>query len=171
MIIQYCTDCGGPLAQKSPFEYRCERGHWYYNNARGAVTVLFTKNGKLLYAQRAKNPHKGKFDFPGGFVDPGETLEQTAVREIAEELGVQLQHFTYLTSAPNNYFEDAFTCDAVFLADAWLGTPTANDDVARLVWRDVDFICSDEFAWECYKPLVEQIKTAVFAVGATPESV
>lgn len=65
-----------------------------YRYARPAVTVdcvvfgLDDEDLKVLLIQRDRAPFAGKWALPGGFVDPDETLEQAALRELAEETGV-----------------------------------------------------------------------------------
>lgn len=48
-------------------------------------------------------PQKGMLDLPGGFVEFGESAEQALLREIREELNVEVVNPSYLTSAPNDY--------------------------------------------------------------------
>jgi ADP-ribose pyrophosphatase YjhB (NUDIX family) len=45
---------------------------------------------KILLVQRQNNPFKNKWCLPGGFVDPGETLEQAVIREVKEETNIDL---------------------------------------------------------------------------------
>ena len=65
-----------------------------YDYPRPAVTtdvVMFTIREdtlKLLLIKRAGEPFKGRWALPGGFVDPNESLEQGAARELEEETGV-----------------------------------------------------------------------------------
>jgi mutator protein MutT len=53
--------------------------------------ALIFHHGKLLVAQRQADAHLGGlWEFPGGKREPGETFEQCLVREIREELGVEI---------------------------------------------------------------------------------
>jgi len=53
--------------------------------------ALLFRDGRLLITQRLSNSHLGGlWEFPGGKREPGETSEQCLVREIREELGVEI---------------------------------------------------------------------------------
>lgn len=56
--------------------------------ARLGCGAAIVEHGRLLLIRRRKPPEASHWGFPGGKVDPGETIEQAVVREIAEELGV-----------------------------------------------------------------------------------
>ncbi|MDQ1470422.1 MAG: 8-oxo-dGTP diphosphatase [Bryobacterales bacterium] len=54
------------------------------------VAGILEQNGQLLICRRpADQPHPGKWEFPGGKVEAGETPEAALVRELREELGVR----------------------------------------------------------------------------------
>jgi mutator protein MutT len=56
----------------------------------GAVGVI-KKEGQYLIAQRLNHAHQGGlWEFPGGKVEPGESIERALLREIREELGVEI---------------------------------------------------------------------------------
>jgi 8-oxo-dGTP diphosphatase len=56
-----------------------------------AVGVLIAPNGDVLLGQRpAGKPYAGYWEFPGGKVDPGETVFQALQREFREELGLEI---------------------------------------------------------------------------------
>ena len=56
------------------------------------VAGLVVRNGKLLIARRPDGKHMaGKWEFPGGKLERGETPEHALERELSEELGVQTQ--------------------------------------------------------------------------------
>jgi 8-oxo-dGTP diphosphatase len=57
-----------------------------------AVGIL-RRNGNILACQRKKGSrYELKWEFPGGKVEPGETFEQCLVRELSEELSIQIRH-------------------------------------------------------------------------------
>ena len=56
-----------------------------------AVGILMKENGDILLAQRpAGKPYEGYWEFPGGKVEPGETIEAALKREFMEELGIAI---------------------------------------------------------------------------------
>jgi 8-oxo-dGTP diphosphatase len=56
------------------------------------VGAAIVDDGRLLAAQRAEPPElAGRWEFPGGKVDPGETDEEALLRECREELGVEIK--------------------------------------------------------------------------------
>lgn len=116
-------------------------GFTYYHNIAAAVAIVFTFEDKILFAVRNIDPDKGKLDLPGGFIDPNETAEEAACREIKEELGISIsnQDLKYITTSPNNYlyknvpyrtmdifYECALTSDAIKIK--------AEDEIQELIW-------------------------------------
>lgn len=57
------------------------------------VTAVAVKDGKVLVLKRSRSPEKGKWDFPGGFLNQKEVPEQALVREIKEELGTNVKQY------------------------------------------------------------------------------
>ena len=100
-----CPDCGFDL----------------YNNVASAVGLIIQdKNKNVLFEVRAKEPRKGFYAVPGGFVDFDESAEEAAVRECREEIGVEVEGVKFLCTAPNTYEYKGIeykTCDIFFTAD------------------------------------------------------
>ena len=66
-----------------------------YKYPRPAVTgdcIVITKevDAKVLLIQRADEPYKGCWAFPGGFLNMDETIEQCAIRKLEEETGLKV---------------------------------------------------------------------------------
>jgi len=55
------------------------------------VGAIIIQNGKILIVRRGSEPGKGKWSVPGGLVELGETVEQTVVREVKEECGLDVE--------------------------------------------------------------------------------
>jgi 8-oxo-dGTP diphosphatase len=53
-----------------------------------ADCVVFDMHGRLLLIRRKYEPFQGAFALPGGFMDVGEAIEATAIRELKEETGI-----------------------------------------------------------------------------------
>ncbi len=91
--LQYCSNCGSENdygyidGNKRYYCNRCNSIH--YENPRPTATLICMKNNNLLLVRRAKNPGKGLWCLPGGFVERGETPEKAAERELMEETGLR----------------------------------------------------------------------------------
>ncbi|MCD4794852.1 MAG: NUDIX hydrolase [Bacteroidales bacterium] len=73
-----------------------------YEYPRPALTsdcIIFSKiedDIKVLLIERAYDPYKGFWAFPGGFIDPDETTLEAAKRELLEETGIIIDELTQL---------------------------------------------------------------------------
>lgn len=104
--FKYCPKCGSQnLSRPKEIVVVCGDCDFtlYFNPTSSAATFIEDDAGKLLVIKRAREPSKGKFGLPGGFIDPGETAEQCAIREAKEEVNLDLQKIEYLGSWPNEY--------------------------------------------------------------------
>ena len=117
----HCPLCGsGELRVKNGVKECGGCGHRIFNNPITAVAVfILDARNRVLLIRRAKDPAKGKWAPPGGFVDVGENLEEAALREVAEETGITLHAMEYIGSFPNNYIYQGLSrpvCDVFFTA-------------------------------------------------------
>ena len=150
-VLKFCPRCGSAHFQATGNRsFKCgDCSFDYYVNSSAAVAVLlFNEKGELLLTRRAIEPHLGKLDLPGGFIDPLESAEQAAVREIQEELGIPIHSLKYFGSFPNEYVFSGycvFTLDIAFLAKTEsFHKMKAMDDVASFEFHKLQEINPDE---------------------------
>ena len=68
--------------------------------------AVIVRDGQFLLASRPPGRHlEGKWEFPGGKVHDGETLEACICREISEELGLTIRDPVFLTTVEHRYQE------------------------------------------------------------------
>lgn len=98
---RFCGRCGIPTVMKTDeFAMSCsDCGLLAYPRISPAVMVLVRRGDEFLLA---RSPHfKPKvFSALAGFVEAGETLEQCAVREVREEVGIEIANLRYFQSQP-----------------------------------------------------------------------
>lgn len=107
MELNFCYRCGGKLIPTDSY-FKCAQGHSIYRNPKPTVCVFFldTDGRSLVLAIRGIEPRKGELDSIGGFVDPHESFEDAAHREVHEETGLTTDDYTplrYIGSAPAMY--------------------------------------------------------------------
>jgi len=74
------------------------------NHPIDVTCAIIEKNGQVLAAQRGPAMAMPfKWEFPGGKINPGETAEDCIIREIKEELGVEIQIKTPLPFSSHAY--------------------------------------------------------------------
>lgn len=142
-FFKFCPSCASThFTFPDNRRFLCEDcGFTYYHNIAAAVAIVFTFEDKVLFTVRNVDPDKGKWDLPGGFIDPNETAEEAACREISEELGLNLQSsdLKYISTSPNNYlyknvpyrtmdifYECALNSDVIKVE--------AEDEIQELIW-------------------------------------
>ena len=93
----HCPRCGGRLEKRVVFSHDPPRlvctscRFVFYLDPKVAVGAICRQDGKIVMLRRAIEPAYGKWVFPGGYVDRGETLEEAALREAREEIGAEIR--------------------------------------------------------------------------------
>ncbi|MEM7064751.1 MAG: NAD(+) diphosphatase [Cyanobacteria bacterium P01_B01_bin.77] len=98
---QYCGCCSTPMEQ-SLYERvkQCPQcGLRQYPRLSPAVIMLVYRGPEVLLA-RAHRFRNGMYSVLAGFVEPGESLEETVAREVREEVGIEIQDIRYFGSQP-----------------------------------------------------------------------
>jgi len=120
-------------------------GREYPLYPRIGVGVLVKKNDRFLLIKRGQEPSKGVWTVPGGHVELGESLEQTAHREIAEECNLKinivkrLDIFEFIQHDENGRIQyHSIVVD--YFAHYLFGELKAQDDIDDARWLKKDEI-------------------------------
>ncbi|MEM1098355.1 MAG: NUDIX domain-containing protein [Planctomycetota bacterium] len=152
-----CGACGSKHITRDGPAIRCNDqacGWTFFTNVAAAAAVLLMHQGEVLLVRRNRPPSAGKLGIPGGFVDPGETAEQAARRELREELRLDLpaDALRFLCTAPNVYPYAGVTyhsLDTYFVADlAELPTWFDASEIAGVELVDPFTIRDEDLAFD-----------------------
>ncbi len=108
----------------------------------GVVVRKRTPDGdRVLLVRRAKAPHAGKWSLPGGHQELGETVRETAAREVFEETGLEVAIAEFLdvidAITPDGKGGTAYHYTLIDFAADWVaGEPVAASDAAEVTWAD-----------------------------------
>src|SRR5688572_23681357 len=99
---RHCGECGGELEDCPGFTTRrcpqCTTLRYVPNALSPAVLVAVEHDDRLLLVRQTYGPHQHRWELVAGFVEPGETLEDAAVRELWEETGLMPARLAYAGS-------------------------------------------------------------------------
>lgn len=102
-----------------------------FDQPPNAASVALLRAGRVLLIQRARAPWDGAWSLPGGRLEPGETAEDCAARELREELGLRVAGL--LPVARLLLGEGRFRLQ-VFGTVTFEGDIVANDEIAAWRW-------------------------------------
>ena len=164
-FFKFCPSCASThFTFPDNRRFLCDDcGFTYYHNIAAAVAIVFTFEDKVLFTVRNLDPDKGKWDLPGGFIDPNETAEEAACREIKEELGIEISNsdLKYITTSPNNYlyknvpyrtldifYECALPSEVIKIK--------AEDEIQELIWVQRSQIDSSKIGFISIRNVIEK---------------
>lgn len=120
------------------------------------TAAILEKDGKFIIAQRKRSdPLSGKWEFPGGKIEPGETPEQCLSRELKEEFAIDVTVGEHVGSNVHHY--DHISIELMAYRASWVsGAITMNDHKAYR-WVTVDQLTECDFA-PADIPFVEMLR-------------
>jgi ADP-ribose pyrophosphatase YjhB (NUDIX family) len=115
-----------------------------------AVLAVVLRGDQILIVQRAQQPNAGRWGFPGGVLELGETVAEGAMRELAEETGIVAEAAGVLNvnDAVSRDDEGRVQFHYVLIAvrGVWQsGEGVAGDDAADVAWASRDDILAGKY--------------------------
>jgi len=107
------------------------------------VGAVIIKDGKILLEKRKNDPGKGKWSIPGGLVELGESVEQTVIREVREETGLEVEEPEHIDVVDNVIRDENGEIKYHFVIIDYFvklkgGTMKAMSDAEELRWVTLD---------------------------------
>ena len=157
----YCPACATrlPAADSEKGAVCPSCGRTWYRNASPTAGAAIVHKGRALVTQRAREPEKGRFDVPGGFLRPDEEPIEGLKREVREELGVEIETRIdeCISMMPHTYGPEGDWVLALgFKARLVSGDPTPADDVAAFKWVTTEDLDGLDFAWPHDRELIRR---------------
>ena len=121
-----------------------------------AAAALLDVDGCVLIAQRPNGKSlAGRWEFPGGKFEPGESAEDALARELREELGVEVLGAERLCTLEHDYPEKRVRLH-LFVVERFAGTPAALDGQA-LKWVPVAALGAEDIL-EADRPFIAALQ-------------
>ena len=104
-----------------------------------SVLSVVVHDANVLLVRRINPPDAGKWGYPGGWIDPGETMAQAAVRELFEETAIRADARCVFNALDAFDYDEEGALRRQFVMVAvlctWVsGTPIAGDDATEAAW-------------------------------------
>jgi 8-oxo-dGTP diphosphatase len=138
---KYCPRCGQPADVDYPRSINCPHCGYgaYYNPKPVAAAIPLNTQNEIILLKRGFDPGKDLWTFPGGFVDLGESVEQAAIREAQEELGIDIE----LTRLVGVYSDQNDRIVLIVFAATTTQTPRTTPEAI-----EVEAFMPDEIPWQ-----------------------
>jgi 8-oxo-dGTP diphosphatase len=135
--VVFCPACGTALVEQILDERPrgvCPACGWiYWRNAKPCAGALVIRNGKVLLVHRSIEPYLGYWDIPGGFCEVDEHPAETAIREVREETGLEID-LTGLLGLWMDEYAGSVTLNAYYLARPLSRCIRTGDDADGAAW-------------------------------------
>ncbi len=158
---RFCIRCGTGLVvreEDGKERQQCPACGWvYYPKPNIASAVAILEDGKVLLVRRKHEPFAGKWTLPSGFMEFGEDPKETAVRELQEELAVEVE-VTGLIDVLMERGDPRGLCLVVFYTGRITsGETKPGDDASEVRAFSLDAL-PDDFAWKAHRQALEELR-------------
>ncbi len=144
--VRFCPLCGGTMQMRTVIpDYKkfkvCDRCSFvHFPSPKLVAGCLVIDRGRVLLLRRGIEPQIGKWTFPGGYVDLGESPAAAALRETREEVGMQVE----LGRVLGVYADAANPIAAVVV---YLATPGVEEASVTDEATEVHYFAPPEIPW------------------------
>ena len=154
--LEFCSNCG----KKNKFGEKEGNKRFYcsgcntihYENPKPTATLICPNNKSILLVKRAKEPGKGLWGLPGGFIERGESPEKGAARELLEETNLQgtVKKILGTCSHFNTIFGDILLVGMEIQISDWSTIKAGDDAIEALLFPleglpPLAFPCHEKF--------------------------
>ena len=148
---RFCPRCGASLELRQlkagePKRPVCQSCSFvFYLDPKVVAGAVFTIEGRVALLRRGIEPQPGKWVFPGGYVDRGESVVQAAIRETREECHLEVSVLSLLGVYSYPRYREVIV---VYASKVCGGVLAAGDEVVEAKTFKVSEIPWDELAFE-----------------------
>jgi NAD+ diphosphatase len=140
MNFNYCPECGEKLSERDfgeegfvKFCDTCDRP--YYDSPASCILVLIINENKQILLLKQNYISQTHWGVVSGYVQNGETIEETVIREVQEETGQQVEKMQYVESY---YFKPKELIMTGFIAFVNRKPFSNSAEVDDLMWCEID---------------------------------
>ncbi|MCE0723861.1 MULTISPECIES: 8-oxo-dGTP diphosphatase MutT [Legionella] len=114
-------------------------------NISVAVAVIIDEQQRILITQRPFHlPHGGCWEFPGGKLEVNEPSESALIRELKEEIGIEVKHYKLLGEVQHQYSDKSVKL-IIFLVSQYVGEPLCLEGQLAMKWVYQHELISEHF--------------------------
>ena len=167
MRYKFCPECGAELFGQAagddgevPFCRRCEK-YWFDSFSNCSIVLVANEFDEIALLRQSHLSDRYT-SFVSGYISPGESAEETAIREVKEEIGVSLEELHYEGSywfAKNDMLMHGFIgrakkCELILSQEVDSAEWTAAHEVVKTLFPDAP----GNAAFAIYKRFMKSIK-------------
>ncbi|MCL4533863.1 MAG: NUDIX domain-containing protein [Bacteroidetes bacterium] len=170
-LARFCLRCGSQMGTRQDGEQArqvCPECGWvYYPKPSPASAVAIMRAGKVLMVRRKYEPFAGQWTLPSGFMEYGEGPEETAVRELREELGVKVGLTGLLGVLMERGDPRGLCLLVVYTGEIESGEPIAGDDASEVGAFPLDQL-PEQIAFKAHREALERLRAHAVTSSVRP---
>lgn len=153
-VFRFCPRCGAEVDRVGAMPFRCNQCEFtsFFGPVAAVGALVTDDQNQLLLVRRARDPGKGQWGLPGGFVDRNETIEEALAREVFEETKLVVTSCHLMLTHPNRYNYKGVVAPVI---DLFYTCQVEDRDCIQLALDELD-----HFVWS--RPTDEHLQDMAF---------